>query len=371
MAGYGFVIDELSDKNTFDLFINENMKTSTYKADWKQEVSGVEYEESKAFQAFTAEWAAAQIGNIVEKNAEKPLEQMPQAGQIIGALTRSAGIWQMDNDRLERYFHLERRFRSRAHNFTETQYKAEYQKLIEFLFNPFERAAIAPHKRMDALYWEGLSDGQFTVSLANNPKGSDFFVLPNGIKKYGISKGGVWTQTAAADMDVVGTLKDLKDKAKVMGKRVVKYRVSDSTFNLMIMDKHFADNVRLTVGMYQFQNAGLITIDAVNSYLKAVSLAPIEIIDTLATDQSGAGVSLFKDDRVVAMLADKVAVMKISDPLEMLDPLPNKVYSTYDDNLIGMWRSEKGRFIDYDMWAMPVFVGRDDVLIVDTSILEA
>lgn len=371
MSQYGNVIDKLSEPKNFDAFIQENMKVSTYKADWKNEVSAVEYEASKSFQAFTAEWTAAQIGNIVEKNAKKPLEEMPQAGQIIGALTRSAGQWQYDNDRLERYYYMEGRLRNRAANLSEEQRKAEYIKLVQFLFNPFERAVIAPHKRMDALYWEGLSNGTFTVSLANNPKGSDFFEVPVGIAKYGISKGAVWSQANAATMDVIGTLKDLKDKAKAKGKRVVKYRVSDATFNLMILDKTFADSVRLTVGMYQFQNAGLITIDAVNSYLKAVTLAPLEIIDSQATNQAGAGVGLFKDDRVVAMLADKVAVMKISDPLEMLDPIPNKVYSTYDDNLVGMWRNDQGRFLDYDMWAMPAFVGRDDVLIVDTSILQA
>lgn len=371
MPGYGNVIDKLSEPKNFDAFIQENMKNSTYKADWKNEVSAVEYEASKSFQAFTADWSAARIGNIVEKNAKKPLEVMPQAGEIIGALTRSAGQWQMDNDRLERYYYMERRLRDRATNFTQEQYKSEYVKLIQFLFNPFERAVIQPHKRMDALYWEGLSNGTFTVNLTNNPKGSDFFEIPVGITKYGITKGTVWSQANAATMDVLGTLKDLKDKAKLKGKKVVKYRVSDATFNLMILDKHFADSVRLTVGMYQFQNAGIITVDAVNAYLKAVTLAPIEIIETQALGQDDLGVSLFQDNRVVAMLADKVAVMKISDPLEMMDPIPNKVYSTFDDNLVGMWRNDQGRFIDYDMWAMPVFVGRDDVLIVDTSVLQA
>lgn len=65
--------------------------------------------------------------------------------------------------------------------------------------------------------------------------------------------------------------------------------------------------------------------------------------------------------------AETVAVLKASDPLEMLDPIPNKSYSTYDDNLVGFWRSDKGRFIDYDMWANPVFTGKADYVILETD----
>jgi hypothetical protein len=53
--------------------------------------------------------------------------------------------------------------------------------------------------------------------------------------------------------------------------------------------------------------------------------------------------------------------------LEMLDPIPNKSYSTYDDNLVGFWRSDKGRFIDYEMWANPVFTGKEDYVILETD----
>jgi hypothetical protein len=368
---YGNVIDKLSEPKNFDAFIQENMRNSTYKADWRAEGLRVEYEASKAFQTFTAEWTAAQIGVVVEKNAEKPLEQMPTAGEINGKLVRSAAAWQLDNDRLERYYYMERRLRDRRTTMTEEQYKAEYIRLVEFLFNPFERAAIAPHKRIDALYWEGLSNGTFTVNIGNNPKGSEFFAIPLGIEKHGVTEGAVWAKGNGDTMNVMGVLQYLKARAKAKGKRVVKYRVSDTTFNLMILDPIFSKNVRVTVGIYQFNNVGAITLDAVNSYLKAMTFAPIEIVDTQATTQTGEGTSLFQDNRVVAQLANDVAVLKVADPLEMIDPVPNKVYSTFDDNLVGMWRNDKGRFVDYDMWAIPVFTGRDDILIVDTSIVEA
>jgi hypothetical protein len=59
--------------------------------------------------------------------------------------------------------------------------------------------------------------------------------------------------------------------------------------------------------------------------------------------------------------------MIISDPLELRLPHPNKVYSNYNDNLISQYRTEQGQFIEYEMWGLPVFAGRNDYAILDVS----
>jgi hypothetical protein len=57
---------------------------------------------------------------------------------------------------------------------------------------------------------------------------------------------------------------------------------------------------------------------------------------------TGTAVSLFKDGRIVSQCAPQVAVLKVSDPLETVDPIPNKVYTSYKDNLISQWRNDRG-----------------------------
>ena len=63
----------------------------------------------------------------------------------------------------------------------------------------------------------------------------------------------------------------------------------------------------------------------------------------------------------------KVAVLKVSDPLETVDPVPNKVYTSYFDNLVSQWRNEQGRYVAYEMFGFPVFTGRNDVFILDVT----
>jgi len=67
------------------------------------------------------------------------------------------------------------------------------------------------------------------------------------------------------------------------------------------------------------------------------------------------------------MCAPKVAVLKVSDPLEAIDPVPNKLYTSFNDNLVSQWRSEKGRFVGYEMFAFPAFVGNKDVFITNVA----
>ena len=44
------ILETIQNKKAFDAFINENMKTSTYKVGWNNEMP-VEYEASKTYQA--------------------------------------------------------------------------------------------------------------------------------------------------------------------------------------------------------------------------------------------------------------------------------------------------------------------------------
>lgn len=359
------ILKQLLDPKSFQTYIDENMKTSTYKASWKNEIKQVDHCAAKVYQANLAEYTAAMVGSVIAKNAEKPVHHMPDFGQLTGSIGRYGDEWELDNEYLDQMHQLEGRYRDAAgRNYTQAQLNAQYDKLIEFSFRPFERAVIAPHKRLDMLYYEGLYTGKQTVSRANNAKANVSYTFDLGIKQLTVSAN--WGDENATP---ITDIKMLKDEAKKNGRKIQKIRMSENTFYKMCNAKQIKDTFKLNLGTVQLNPAvPTLSVDQINTYLRSVLLPAIQIDeDQFVTLADGSTVNLIVDDRVIAQCADYVAVMKISDPLELADPIPQVSYSLHDDNLVGYWRDKTGYHVNYDMWAQPVFNGLNDLYILKTT----
>jgi len=360
------IIKKLEDPKVFDAFIQENMKLSTYKAEWKNEMPAPEYCAAKVYQAYLAEYGAAIVGSIVDKNAEKPTHQMPVAAELVGSIGRMADEWQMDNDRLSQFYYLEGRYHDKKASYSTSMREAEFRKLVQYLFDPFEKAIIAPHKRIDMLYFEGLFNGTQTVDATNNTKSHVSYSYDLGVTKFNATTAA-WGETTATPID---DLQAVIDYAESKGKTVQRIRMSRSTFRKMCKSSQFAEAFTVKMGRVEVKSK-FISPEDVNSYFESIMLPPIEVEkDRFATLGNGTSVNLTVNDRVVLQCAQSVAILKVSDPLEAIDKLPNKTYSTYDDNLVGFWRSDRGRFTDYEMWATPVFNGKNDYFILKTDEVE-
>ena len=359
------ILKQLLDPKSFQTYIDENMKTSTYKALWKNEIKEVEYCAAKVYNANLKEYTAAMVGSVIAKNAEKPVHHMPDFGQLTGAIGRYGDEWELDNDYLDQMHQLEGRYRDvEGRNYTQAQLNAQYDKLIEYSFHPFERAVIAPHKRLDMLYYEGLYTGKQTVSRANNAKANVSYTFDLGIKELSVNNNwGTETATPIADIMM------LKNEATKKGRNIQKLRMSENTFYKMCKAKEIKDTFKLNLGTVQINPAvPMLTVEQVNTYLRSVLLPAIQIDENqFVTLADGSTVNLIVDDRVVAQCADTVAIMKISDPLELVDPIPDVSYSSHDDNLVGYWRDNTGYHVNYDMWAQHVFNGLYDLFILKTT----
>lgn len=357
------ILEKLKEPKFFDAFVQDNMKISTYKAEWKDENVPVEYCAAKVYQAYLAEHTAAMVGSVIDKNAEKPTHTMPTAEQLFGAIGRMGDEWQMDNDRLDQFLYLEGRYRDKRRNYTAAQDEAEFKKLVQFLFDPFEKAVIAPHKRLDLLYYEGLFNGTQTVSRTNNSKANVAYTYPLGVTSFKTITAA-WGQSSATPID---DIQAVVDYCEAHGKTVQKIRMSKRTFRKMCKSSQIVSAFTLKLNKLDVKPAAVSVAD-VNAYFESILLPVITVEkDRFSTLANGTQTNLTVDERVVFQCAQSVAVMKISDPLEAIDPLPNKVYSTHDDNHVGYWRNEKGRFIDYEMWATPVFTGVNDFFILKTD----
>lgn len=357
------IVQQLQDPKVFDAFIQENMKQSTYVAEWKSEMQAPEYCAAKVYQTYLAEYGAAIVGSVVDKNGEKPTHQMPIAAELVGSIGRMADEWQMDNDRLAQFYYLEGRYNDKKAGYSQTMRDAEFQKLVTFLFNPFEKAVIAPHKRIDMLYFEGLFNGTQTVNATNNSKGHIAYQYDLGVKKFQ-AKVAKWGESTSVPLD---DIQDIVDYAASCGRTVQKIRMSKKTFRKMCKSTQLLNAFTMKLGRVDVKTQFISSTD-VNAYFEGLMLPTIQVEkDRFATLGNGNSTNLTVDDRVVFQCAENVAVLKVSDPLEAIDQLPNKTYSTYDDNLVGFWRSDKGRFTDYEMWATPVFNGKNDYYILATD----
>lgn len=359
------ILKQLLDPKSFQTYIDVNMKTSTYKALWKNEIKQIDYCGAKVYQANLAEYTAAMAGSVIAKNAAKPVHHIPDFGQLTGSIGRYGDEWELDNDYLDQMHQLEGRYRDvSGRNYTQTQLNEQYDKLIAYSFRPFERAVIAPHKRLDMLYFEGLYKGTQTVSRTNNAKANVSYTFDLGIKQLTVTTN--WGEDASTPFT---DIKMLKDEAKKKGRKILKLRMSENTFYKMCKAKEIKDTFKLNLGAIQLNPAvPMLTTEQINTYLRSILLPTIQIDeDQFVTLPDGSTVNLIADDRVVAQCADMVAVMKISDPLELADPIPQRSYSSHDDNLVGYWRDNTGYHVNYDMWAQPVFNGLNDLFILKTA----
>lgn len=359
------ILKSLLKPKSFEAYIDENMKTSTYKALWKDEISDVEYCAAKVYQAKLAEYSAAMVGSVISKNGEKPVHQMPDIGELMGSVGHYGDQWELDNDYLEQIQYLEGRMRDmQGRNYTQAQLNAKYDELIKYSFKPFERAVIAPHKRIDMLYFEGLYKGTQTVSRTNNVKANVAYTFD-----LGVSKTTVTTKWGEENATPFKDIKALKDAAKAKGRRILKLRMSETTFYNMCQAKEIKDTFKLNLGTLQVNpSVPMISTEQMNIYLRSIMLPTIQIDeDQFVSLADGTTENLIPDNYVVAQCDERVAVIKISDPLELNDPVPNVSYSSHDDNLVGYWRDHTGYHLNYDMWAQPVFNGINNLFILKTT----
>lgn len=356
------ILKQLLDPKSFQTYIDENMKTSTYRALWKNEIKTIDYCAAKVFQTNLAEYTAAMVGSVISKNGERPVHTMPDWGQIQGSIGHIGDEWELDNDYLDQMHQLEGRYRDmEGRGYTQAALNENYDKLIQRSFKPFEKAVIAPHKRIDMLYYEGLFKGTQTVSRTNNTKANVSYTFNLDVEQ--ISSSTNWGQANATPFK---DIKSLKDKAKQKGRKILKLRMSENTFYAMCQATEIKDTFKLNLGTLQVNpSVPMITVDQMNVYLRSIMLPTIQIEeDQFVTFADGTNINIIPDNRVVAQCAENVAVMKISDPLELTDPIPGVSYSTHDDNLVGFWRDKTGYHVTNDMWAQPVFNGLNDYYIL-------
>lgn len=359
------ILKRLQEPKNFEAFVNEYMKTSTYTALWKNEITQIDYCAARVYQQTLAEYSAAIVGSVISKNGEKPVHQMPTIGELTGSIGHMGDQWELDADYLDQIDYLEGRLRNKVANYTQQRNQDDYDKLMTFAFRPFERAVIAPHKRLDLLYFEGLFDGTQTVSRVNNSRANVSYKIDLEVKKFQ-AKVAKWGEAKSTPID---DIQEIADYAESKGRDILRIRMSKATFRKMCKSDQIAKTFKLNLGTVRVdQTVPALSVAQVNTYLSGLSLPDITVEpNRFVTLADGSNYNMTPADRVVFQCAPSVAVMKVGDPVELHHARANKVYSSHDDNLVGYFEDGTGYHVDYDMWAQPVFNGINDYFILETD----
>src|SRR5574344_1791191 len=104
------ILKRLQEPKNFDAYINDFMKTSTYKPLWKEEITQIDYCASRQYQEALAQYSAAMVGSVIAKNGEKPVHQMPNLGELTGSIGHMGDQWELDADYLDQIDYLEGRY---------------------------------------------------------------------------------------------------------------------------------------------------------------------------------------------------------------------------------------------------------------------
>jgi hypothetical protein len=315
-----------------------------------------DYTPTLTFQAYMATAGAAVAGSVISFASGKPVRKRPTIGQLSGTLGQIGDVFQMDALMIRKVLELEERI---------ARGEANVRELFDFIYGDFEKAIIAPHKRLDHWVLSGMSTGVITVDLANNPDGVQF-EIDLGITTYPVY-GGAWSLTTTTHTPLAD-IRAVMDARRVLGQIPTTMYMSRNTFNKMVkatemgvFSLEMTKNVRVNPLNY-------ITVELVNTYLSALGLPNIVIIEAPLALPDGTMVYPFADDRVVFTNTPTLGTMQYSYAIEQRSPRVGKTYTTVDNVLVASYENNEGRFLEYELNAFPAFEAYKQMAILQTNV---
>lgn len=244
------------------------------------------------------------------------------------------------------------------------------KQLLDYLFADTKKVGDAAHKRIDLIVLEGLSTGQVTITIDNNPDG---IVAPVAID-LGLDSGH--KVNAAVNWGTSATATPLTDiegivnTAKTAGRSIAKVLMTPAAWAKFKKAKEVVDS--LTGWAQVFKGSFIPTVSKANEYLRDNMLPEIEIVDESIGVEKNGIISTkrpFNDDNVVFVPAGPLGEIKNAYAIEQVKPVEKVSYAQYRSALISKWQ-ENEPFREYtkvEFNAFPAFEAIDGIWILSTT----
>ncbi len=242
--------------------------------------------------------------------------------------------------------------------------------LIEKLWNVVENAATSTDKRIDIMFYQGISNFAIDAGVINNPDGVDYGTVPLLAKDDQKRKVSVvWTDQNA------DPFKDIED--------VVTYAAgSGRTFSRILIDREtwtaMKNLPKVKSSISAFYNPGsnknfVVTLNSVNEYLVENQLPVIEIVNVrYGVEKDGiiSTINPFNKNNVVFIPDGKLGIVHNAVSIENWEPVQGINYANYDRTLVSQWRDNDPwkEYTQAELNAFPALEQIDRIFLLQTNV---
>ncbi|WP_256013115.1 major capsid protein [Desertivirga xinjiangensis] len=251
--------------------------------------------------------------------------------------------------------------------------ESKKQALIKALWDDMKNAALSTDRRLDIMFFQGVSTFAIDATLLNNPDGVAYGSIPLLAKpsqKRGVAK--VWTDPTA---DPFTDIEDLVAYAATFGRSFKEIWIDLEMW--LSMKKLTA--VKSAISGYQNPGSNknfVVTESSVNEYLVSNKLPMIKILNIrkgIEKDGIIDAINPFKKENVVFIPDGKLGIVHNAIAIEEWEKVEGINYAKYDRALLSKWRDNDPwrEYTNVELNAFPALESIDGIYILQTDVVAA
>jgi len=301
--------------------------------------------------------------SIADRSSSAPLRSRQALDKLTGQVPAIKEKIAMDENDFRNYLTIQQ---------MNVPDEVKKKQLLDLLFGDVQLVGNAAMKRVDYMFLEGLSTGQVTVTVNNNPDG----VVATQAIDLLMSASNKKTSTVSWDADPT-TTKPITDIGAVVedaanrGITFDRIIMTRPTFLNLIKSKEVID---LMTGFMRVAKGTLTpTLAQVNEYLASNLYPSIQIINQnkigIEKDGKITVQQPFIDASATFIPAGNLGEIKLAMAIEEMKPVPQLSYAKYNNALISKW-ANNDPWIEYtgvELNAFPSFDAIDQIYILTVN----
>lgn len=247
------------------------------------------------------------------------------------------------------------------------------KQLLDLMFGDVQLVGNSANKRVDYMFLEGLSTGQITISVTNNPDALvaptaiDLLLSANNRKNSAVTWDAADKTTTTPITDIAAVVEDAAGRGIVFD-RILMTRVTWLNF---IKSQEVIDSLN----GFQRVAKGTITptLAQVNDFLTSNLYPTIQIVNQNKIGIEKDGIITVKqpfiDASAVFIPPGKLGEIKLAMAIEEMKPVPQLSYAKYNNALISKWANNDPwqEFTAVELNAFPSFDAIDQIYILTVN----
>lgn len=340
-----------SEPRIINAVIDRTMQASQDIVHWRRYLTPHE-SMSTTFATYLGTTSQVIAGTMIDPHSKKPLRQRRGIRKGAGTIGTFGDAFQIDNARLDMLLELIKKYNA-------SQDAAVINEIVDFLMDDWRDVLLAPMFAIDKMVGDARSRGLYQVNL----NGGDYEEI-----KLPVSK----VVASSADLgSFVTWYRDLLEDFADKGMTFSVAQITAKTFhNKIVKSKEFVNTFIHRLGAIDINPASVVTVAMANELIKAAGIeTPFEIVNERVTLAGGKAYKSFADNAMCLLPQDNLGTLEFYKSDEWSDPVPNRTYTQAESGavLISSYRTEEGRFLEYQMNAAPNLRLPHKMAIVDLS----